>query len=99
MSDSVPATSIASHVGAAVGDCAATAPSTTAIRSGLAPEAAPILCLIVSELRLRARRLLQTQPLAQRRVSRRAPARLGSDGADRYGTAVTNALLPSVSGP
>ena len=49
MSESVPATSIASHVGAAVGDCAATAPSTTAIRSGLAPEAAPILCLMLYE--------------------------------------------------
>ncbi len=46
MSESAPATSIASHVGAAVGDCAATAPSTTAIRRGLAPEAAPILCRI-----------------------------------------------------
>ena len=48
---------------------------------------------------MRARRLLQTQPLAQRRVSRRAAARLGSDGAYRYGIAVPNALLPSVSGP
>ena len=38
------------------------------------------------------------QPLAQRRLSRRAPRGLGSDRADRYGTAVTNALLSSVSG-
>jgi hypothetical protein len=91
MSESVPATSIAAQVGAAVGDCAATAPSTTAIRSGLAPEAAPILCLILySCLR---------QPLAQRRERGRAPARLGSDRADRYGTADALALLSSVSGP
>ena len=41
----------------------------------------------------------QRQPLAQRLVSRRAPARLGSDRADRYGTADALALLSSVSGP
>ena len=40
-----------SKLGTAVGAgvCAATAPSTTAIRSGLAPEAAPILCLMLHE--------------------------------------------------
>ena len=50
-------------------------------------------------LRLRARRLLQTQPLAQRRVSRSAPARLGSNRALRCGTADPYAKLSRVSGP